>query len=511
MRNPGITRRRFIAASAASLAYANHSFGGGSDRDALHVPVLFTTDLHGHIVPTTDYQGNGDLGGFARCASFIRAARREFPSSLLVDVGDVYQGTTESFLSEGSLMMGLFNRLNYDAWVLGNHDFDWGREILEANLERSRSKVLTGNLSVDGATSDQFPEKWRKVLPWTIKEVDGIKIGLVGLTTPGLPYWLAPETLGGVAVLDPVESLKRSVAAVKANGANVVVVTGHMGYRFRDDFANPLSELFRRVPEVDVFLAGHTHQNRPSWELNGVLCSQAGYHGIHCGRLDLIFDRERKRLISKSVSTVLMDASFELDPGVMEEAEPHRKRSAEHLKKRVAAVKERIAGKGRGSRLAMLLCEVFATALKGNGMAVDGVFHGTFGTGDLEPGEITVADCWKLLPYENRLVVAEVSAGELVEIVKEDRRERNSDRTLWPFLLEFDAAGEVGRFEFDGRMVRAGERFRIGFNSYDAQSGGQKLMRLREILEAPEARRRMTEIETRSALIDGFLNLGELR
>lgn len=447
-----------------------------------------------------------DVGGFARCVSCIREWRKEAPDSLLVDIGDVYQGTAESLINGGNLMIGLFNRLGYDAWVLGNHDFDWGPEALEKNLTLSQSPILTGNVGIGGRKAGDMEGAWKAVKPWTMKEVGGFRVALIGLVTPGLPYWLAPETLGGISALDPVESLKRSVAEAKSEKADVIVVLGHMGWRREDDFANPVREMFSQVDGVDVFLAGHTHQDQASWELEGVLCSQASYHGIHCGRVDLTLDLETRKILTKRAFTMLMDKRFDLDPVVMEFAQPELKKAEEQMARRLGVVESVIDGKGRGNRLVELICEFFSEALGRNGTPVEGIFHGSFGTGDLLPGELTVADCWKLLPYENLLATAEVSAEELVEIYREDRKERQSDRTLWPFELKLDRNGTPTLFLYKGEEVAAGRRFKIGFNSYDMQSGGRKLIRLREIVSAPAAKRHVTEIDTRSALIEGILN-----
>lgn len=503
-----ISRRRFIGGTVGWLGTSLAGRAEGPETKT--VSIFHTTDLHGHIMPTSDYDGNSDLGGFARCATYMREAKKTAPDSLVVDIGDVYQGTPESLANGGKMMVGLFNRLGYDAWTLGNHDFDWGRETLEENLALSKSPVLTGNIDVSGKAPGSLDGAWKKVLPWVMKEVAGFKIALVGLITPGLPYWLAPETLGGVSVVDPAIALGKAVAEAKAEGANAIVVMGHMGFRFKDDFANPLFDMFGRVPGVDALLAGHTHQNQPSWNIGDVLCSQASYHGIHCGKLDLTFDRNTGKLVAKNAVTTLMDKRYALDPAVLEVAALELKKAEEQMGRKVGRVVSTIPGKGRGSRLAVLFCEIFAEALKGNNTPVDGIFHGTFGTGDLPPGELTVADCWKLLPYENLLITAEVSAKELIEIVKEDGGERNSDRMLWPFDLRFGADGNVEYFSFKGEEVAADRRFVIGFNSYDAQSGGQRLVKLREIVFQPSAKRVMTPIETRAALIDGFLNRGDI-
>lgn len=499
-----ISRRRFLAGTGAWLGAASAGFGADPTKTRT-VSIFHTTDLHGHIVPTQTYEGVTDVGGLARCVTCIRQWKRENPDSLLLDIGDVYQGTNESLINQGHLMISLFNRLGYDAWTLGNHDFDWGPEILERNLSLSQMPVLTSNLKVSGKNSGNLDGAWSKVRPWMMKEVGGFRIALIGLVTPGLPYWLAKETLGNAAVEHPTVSLLRSIAEARSAKADAIVVMGHMGWRKEDDFANPVREILKNSPGVDVFLAGHTHQDQPSWKTGDVLCTQASYYGIHCGRVDLTFDVESRKLIDRKAITMLMDRKFALDPAVMETSSPDLKKSAEQLARKVATITQTIPGTGANNPLARLFCETFASALKRRNIAVDGVFHGTFGTGDLQPGDITVGDCWKLLPYENLLATAKLTTEDLIEIIKEDRSLRKSDRMLWPFELKLDQAGSVTSFQQGGRPVQPGASFTIAMNSYDAQSGGQSLMRLREIVSRPEAKLTQTGIETRTALIDGLL------
>jgi len=507
------TRRDFLVGSAGAGAAWLAGGQVAPARDlgrARTVSIFHTTDLHGRILPTSTYEGLDDVGGLARCATCIRQWRRESPHSLTVDVGDVVQGTAVSLSSGGSIMIDLFNRLGYDAWTLGNHDFDWGPEKLEANLALSRMPVLTGNVERAGKEPGEFGGAWGNVKPWTVKEVGGFRIGLVGLITPGLPYWLAPETLGGVAATAPTEALAASLKEVRAEKPDAIVVMGHMGWRFQDDYANPVRGLLRDANDVDVYLAGHSHQNQPAWTLHDVLCSQASYHGIHCGRIDLTFDVDSRRLVERRAFTVLMDDRFALDPAVMERARPDLAKADEQLARRVATVRRRIGGDGRGSELVQLLCETFAATLRRHQIAVEGVFHGTFASGDLPPGELTVADCWKIIPYENMLATADVKARDLLTIVAEDAGDRKSDRTLWPFEVVRDGDGRPSALRHEGRELDPDRRLAVAFNSYDAQSGGRRLLKLREILQQPEARLRTTALDTRSALIDGLLDRGEI-
>src|SRR6266404_9736933 len=134
------------------------SAAAGLEPDTVCISILHTTDLHGHILPTSDYDGTADRGGLARCVTQIRRWRRQNPNSILVDVGDVYQGTEVSLRNKGELMIDLFNHLKYDAWVIGNHEFDWGIEPFERALERSAMPVLAANTSLEGKPSGEFSD-----------------------------------------------------------------------------------------------------------------------------------------------------------------------------------------------------------------------------------------------------------------------------------------------------------------------------------------------------------------
>ena len=129
-----IGRRDFLVtgAAAALAAPALAADRGGPDLGrARTISIFHTTDLHGRILPTSTYEGLDDVGGLARCATCIRQWRKESPHSLTVDIGDLVQGTAVSLARDGKVMVELINRLGYDAWALGNHDFDWGPEALD--------------------------------------------------------------------------------------------------------------------------------------------------------------------------------------------------------------------------------------------------------------------------------------------------------------------------------------------------------------------------------------------
>src|SRR5437762_9350295 len=164
MFHPGrsCTRRNFlklagqvgIASAIPNLVHAVELL----NPDTVTISILHTTDLHGHILPTADYNGNPDFGGLARCVTQIRRWRRQNRNSILIDVGDVYQGTEAGLHSKGELMIDLFNYLKYDAWIIGNHEFDWGIEPFSHAVARSTMPVLAANTLLEGRPAGEISD-----------------------------------------------------------------------------------------------------------------------------------------------------------------------------------------------------------------------------------------------------------------------------------------------------------------------------------------------------------------
>src|SRR6266566_9496494 len=197
--------------------------------DTVCISILHTTDLHGHILPTSDYDGNPDRGGLGRCVTQIRQWRGQNPNSILIDVGDVYQGTDVSLRNKGELMIDLFNYLKYDAWVIGNHEFDWGMEPFTNALQKSAMPVLGANTTLDGkpaGSSSDSQHPFGKVQPFVVKEIAGIKIAIIGITTPGMSFWLPREFTVGIDFQHPVDPVRRAMERAKSEGADAIVLTG---------------------------------------------------------------------------------------------------------------------------------------------------------------------------------------------------------------------------------------------------------------------------------------------
>jgi 5'-nucleotidase / UDP-sugar diphosphatase len=515
------TRRDFLKlAGRAGLLTAFPTLASASaalEPGMVCISILHTTDLHGHILPTSDYDGTTNLGGLARCVTQIQRWRRQNPNSILVDVGDVYQGTEVSLRNKGGLMIDLFNHLNYDAWVIGNHEFDWGIEPFHDALRKSAMPVLAANMSFEGTLAGEFQDAKHPVAnvqPLIVKEIQGIKVAIIGITTPGMSFWLPREFTPGLEFPHPVEPVRRAIAKAKSDGADAIVLTGHMGLKPRtggDDFANTVMALTSEFPDIAVFIAGHTHQSIPNRLTNNLLFTQADHFGIHVGRVDLLFDRDSKKLLRREAVSELMDNRFHPDHVVVSRAGAQLAESEEALALSIGELTETLRARGRNARpseIEKLIGAAIVESLSERHIVVDGVIHGVFDeNAKLAAGPITVNDVWNILPYENFIVTAMLSPDE-VKAVMEEVYASHEPRSLLGIELKVEGRGADRRIVSmmfpDGHPLERGKKYVVAVNSFDARSGGHHFMKLRALLDRPEASCVLHPVQTREALIDYF-------
>jgi 5'-nucleotidase / UDP-sugar diphosphatase len=517
--NKAWTRRDFLKlvgqAGLVTAAPSLASAAAALDRDTVCISILHTTDLHGHILPTTDYDGTTDRGGLARCVTQIRLWRRQNPNSVLIDVGDVYQGTDVSLRNKGELMIDLFNHLKYDAWVIGNHEFDWTIEPFHQALQRSAMPVLAANTVLEGKPAGESPKHpLAKIQPYIFKEIAGIKLAIIGVTTPGMSFWLPREFTAGIDFQHPIEPVRRAIAKAKGAGADAIVLTGHMGLKPRtrgDDFANTVVALTSEFPNVAAFIAGHTHQAISSRLTNNVLFTQADHFGIHVGRVDLLFDRTSKKLLRREAICELMDNRFHPDQVVISRVGSQLAESAAALAQPIGELAEVLRAQsrpGQPSDIEKLIGVAIMESLLERNVAIDGVIHGVFDSNaQLVAGTKTINDVWNIIPYENFVVTATLSAEE-IKTVMEEVYASHEPRNLVGIEVNVESSARDRRIASmtfpDGRPLEGGKKYVIAVNSFDARSGGHHFMRLRALLDRPEANYVLHPVQTRDALIDYF-------
>jgi 2',3'-cyclic-nucleotide 2'-phosphodiesterase/3'-nucleotidase len=299
------------------------------NHSELTLTILETSDLHGHLMPI--HYANNSLSevGLAKIATLIRKERQSCPHLLLVDNGDLIQGTPLAYHHAKvdnqpiNPMVLCLNALNYDAAVLGNHEFNYGKEVLDKAVDESQFPWLSANI-VDRATGNPYFGQ-----PYLIKQLEqGVKIGLLGLTTSYIPHWENPNHIEGLAFKDVVEEAQHWVRHLReAERVDVVVVSYHGGFE-RDLESGIPSEvltgenqgyrLCTEVDGIDVLLTGHQHRQIAA-EINGVAIVQPGNHGCFLGKANLQLTRNgRGWVVTNKATDLLSAAGVEPDSHILE-------------------------------------------------------------------------------------------------------------------------------------------------------------------------------------------------
>lgn len=290
-------RRSFIKRSSSGallLLTGGQHFASIPSHDLLNLTILHTNDMHSRVEPfPMDGSRNEGLGGLARRASLIKKIKDQEKHVLLLDAGDIFQGTPYFNFFEGEVEMKAMSMMGYDAATIGNHDFDGGIENLSKQLDLASFPMINCNYNV----SDTILHD--KVLPYKIFIKGGVKIGVTGV---GIELnSLVPKNLSGdTQYEDPVSPLNQTASLLKNDlSCEYVICLSHLGYKYREDKIDDL-KMAASSRNVDLIIGGHTHSflNEPvivkNADGNAIIVNQVGWAGIMLGRLDIQFEWNRK-------------------------------------------------------------------------------------------------------------------------------------------------------------------------------------------------------------------------
>ena len=266
------------------------------DRNAAYkLTILHTNDQHSRIEPfDSSYSRNPNQGGFARRATLIQQIRSQEKNVLLLDAGDIFQGTPYFNFYGGELEFKLMSMMGYDAATMGNHDFDNGLEGFLKALPNAKFPFITSNYDFSNTILDGKTEKYK------IFKKDGIKVGLfgVGIELDGL---VGKKQYQETKYLNPVEIAQHYADFLrKEKGCDLVICLSHIGFDYRDD-ADKISDkkLAAQTDNIDLILGGHTHTFLPEPQSftnksgKNVLVNQVGWAGLLLGRIDFYFDKNK--------------------------------------------------------------------------------------------------------------------------------------------------------------------------------------------------------------------------
>jgi 2',3'-cyclic-nucleotide 2'-phosphodiesterase (5'-nucleotidase family) len=500
--------RLLLALLAAALAL-------GASRPAserLEIDVLFTSDIHGHIdrgrATFLSPEFPPPLGGGASAATYVTQVRTEARSAgrrvLLFDSGDLFSGTPLGAHTKGAAIIDWMNRMGYEAGVLGNHDFDLGRENAERLARRAEFPVLAGNL-FDRATGERL--SW--VRGHVMIEVEGVRIAVLGYITESTVHMAFERNIAGLEFRPVVDVLEGDVQRVRAAGADLVFVLLHHGLPYRLEMEEEYRDLLEReaqgtirhfgmsamelahvVKGVDVYFAGHTHQgyDRP-WEdpVTHALVFQPFANGSSLGHATLLVDRGTRSLVGYrthfdrgALLTLLED---EVWP---DEAEAERlgRETAEAERGLAAMVgrtrRDLVSGGPENGLMGFLMADAYRVEL-----GADFAIQNTGGVrGSIPSGPITERQLLEVSPFGNQMVVAKIPGAMLREMLEDKVRGRGEGVFISGGRVRYDPSRPDGarivEFSIGGAPVDTARVYGVALSDYLAE-GNSGLSRLRSL------------------------------
>ncbi len=287
-------RREFIQKSAAaSVVIAGSGLMSFAPDKGIHLTVLHTNDVHSHVdpLPSNDPK-NPNMGGVSRRAAIIDAIRRENDNVLLLDAGDIFQGTPYFNYYGGELEMKLMSMLGYDLATLGNHDFDNGIEGFYKQLPHAKFGFVSANYDFRNTVLDGI------VKPYRIFRKKGVKVGIFGLGVE-LKGLVDPRNYKETVYRDPIEIATDMARTLKhEEGCDLVIALSHIGYVYKNDPTKVCDmTLAAKTRDIDLIIGGHTHTflDKPTIVKNldgqDVIVNQVGCYGVNLGRIDFFFEK----------------------------------------------------------------------------------------------------------------------------------------------------------------------------------------------------------------------------
>ncbi len=399
----------FLLAALAATSYA---------QKPLTVTILHTNDLHAHIEPTA-IKGK-TYGGYARHATLVKEARKKEKNVLLLNAGDVFQGTLYFNLYEGLADLAILNAMGYQAQTIGNHEFDLTDKALIEYAKRAKFPLLACNLD-----APSFPGLKDWIKPYTILEVEKQKIGVIGLITDDLPNL---TTLGdSLKALPHIASTQKAVDELTKQGVNKIIVMSHIGYDFD-------KQLAAGVKGVDLIIGGHSHTPLGTPAIDGWRPSLGGFPtlvkdkagvnvpifqawewGKVMGRLKLQFDAKGNLAKIIEATPVVVDSSIPEDPEIAAMVDAFRKpvdaMGAAQIATSQVAMTDR-------TKVGYLVADSYLFATQKLG-AVAALMNPGGVRANLEAGKVTYAMANSICPFRNTLVVAELTGAQITQLLND--------------------------------------------------------------------------------------------
>ncbi|MCM3239767.1 bifunctional metallophosphatase/5'-nucleotidase [Heyndrickxia oleronia] len=480
----------------------------------MNITILETSDVHGSIFPI-NYGTNKEADvGLGKIASLIKQERQKNENTILIDNGDLIQGTPLTYHyarinhERPNPMVLLANELRYDAAVFGNHEFNYGKGILGSAVNESSFPWLSANI-MNKETGEPYYG-----CPYLIKDVNGVKVGILGLTTPYIPNWEQPENIEGIDFVNPVEEAKKWVKYLREElDVDIVIVSYHGGFERDLETGEPTEtltgenqgyQICQEVEGIDVLLTGHQHRQIEDQTINGVIVVQPGNNGIALGKVSLqLENHEGIWKIVQKTSALLPVTGVQADLDLLDKVREYEQATQEWLDQPIGKIEgDMVVNDPMEIRMGDNALIEFFNHVQ---MDVAGVeISNTALFDNQSPGltaNVTMRDVVSNYIYPNTLKVIRISGADMREALERSAsyfkqydggevevnpafttpKPQHFNYDMWEGIeYVIDIRKPVGerivKLEFKGAPVDPNQEYDVVMNNYRAGGGGEYFM-----------------------------------
>jgi 2',3'-cyclic-nucleotide 2'-phosphodiesterase/3'-nucleotidase len=392
------------------------------------------------------------------------------------------------------------NSLNYDSMTVGNHEYNFGLKVIEKARAEAKFPWLSANTYNKGTNQNHYQ-------PYIVKQIAGVRIGVLGLTTPGIPNWENAPNYAGLEFREPLLEARKWVPVLRGKErADVVVIAMHMGLEedLRSGEVNPgqvpnenqAIVIAQQVPGIDLIFMGHTHRDVPSVVINGVQLIQANYWGRHLARVDLYLENSgtRWRVAAGAARTIAADERVVPDPELLKIGEPYDRETQAWLARAIGNSEAELTASDARFRDTAILDLIQRVQLEAGqaDVSLAAVFNPD---ARIAKGPVTVRDIAGLYVYENTLVVLEVTGQQLKDALEHSAkyfRPYEPGKSAADLVDEkipaynFDIAEgvtyvlniakpvgqRIENLQFRGQPLAPTQKLRLATNNYRVNGGG---------------------------------------
>lgn len=435
------------------------------------IVILHTNDVHARVKADEREKAIG----YGKIKTYKDELVKEGKTVLMLDAGDTLHGTTFATISRGDSIVKLLNEVGYDYMVPGNHDFNYGYQRLVELTGKGNFKTLASNVVTEQGKRD-FLEN-------DIKEVDGVKIGFFGLSTPETYYKSHPSNTKGIVIAEPIEVAKQQVAALKAKGADFIVAIGHLGIDESTKEAERSEGVLKAVPGIDLFIDGHSHTALPEGKVIGsALLAQTGSYTNNLGKITLTFDgnkieNKKAELISyEAMSLVKPDEKIEAIEKEVDEA------NKPFLEKIVGKTLVDLEGRREFNRKQETnLGNLVTDAMREVSKADIAITNGGGIRATIEKGDVTMGEVLTAFPFTNFTVTVDLTGKEVIAAlengVKSAPELAGAFCQVSGLTFKYDDTAKAGERVFDvmvaGKPIDLEKTYKVATNDFIAGGGDQ--------------------------------------